>query len=66
MNPMSRLDDYRVDVIFLLGFKMSTHEEIRRIQSFYKQYISLIETDEKVKIIRSKKSNLELYRYLIQ
>ena len=59
-------DDDRVDVIFLLGFKMSTHEEIRRIQSFYKQYISLIETDEKVKIIRSKKSNLELYRYLIQ
>ena len=55
-----------MDVIFLLGFKMSTHEEIRRIQSFYKQYISLIETDEKVKIIRSKKSNLELYRYLIQ
>lgn len=59
-------DEELVDVVFLLGFKMSTHEEIRRIQTFYKQYISLIETDEKVKLIRNKKTNLELYRYLIQ
>lgn len=59
-------DEEMVDVVFLLGFKMSTHEEIRRIQTFYKQYISLIETDEKVKLIRNKKTNLELYRYLIQ
>ncbi|MEG0735373.1 MAG: PTS sugar transporter subunit IIA, partial [Longicatena sp.] len=65
-EPILWDDDEKVDVIFLLGFKMGTHEEIKRIQTFYKQYIALIETDEKVKIIRSKTSNIELYRYLIQ
>lgn len=65
-DPIAWDDEEMVDVIFLLGFKMSTHEEIKRIQSFYKQYISLIENDEKVNVIRNKKSNIELYRYLIQ
>ena len=59
-------NDEMVDIVFLLGFKMSTHEEIRRIETFYKQYISLIESEEKIKLLKSKKSNIELYRYLIQ
>lgn len=65
-HPIAWDDEENVDVIFLLGFKMGTHEEIRRIQSFYKQYISIIETDEKVEIIRNKTSGIELYQYLIQ
>lgn len=65
-HPVAWDDEEDVDVIFLLAFKMETHEEIRRIQSFYKQYISLIETDEKVKLIRNKATSIELYQYLIQ
>lgn len=65
-QPIAWDDEEYVDVIFLLGFKMETHEEIRRIQSFYKQYISIIETDEKVNFIRSKANEIELYQYLIQ
>ena len=55
-----------VDIVFLLAFKLSTHEEIKRVQSFYKEYISLIETDEKIKIIRNTASEIELFKYLIQ
>ena len=65
-QPLAWDDEEEADVIFLLGFKMETHEEIKRIQSFYKQYISLIETDEKVRVIRNKESGIALYRYLIQ
>lgn len=55
-----------VDIVFLLAFKLSTHEEIKRVQSFYKEYISLIATDEKIKIIRNTASEIELFKYLIQ
>lgn len=65
-HPIAWDEEETVDVIFLLGFQMGTHEEIRRIQTFYKQYISIIETDEKVNVIRSKESGIALYRYLIQ
>lgn len=65
-SPILWDEEEIVDIIFLLAFKMETHEEIRRIQSFYKQYISLIETDDKVKLIRNKATNIELYQYLIQ
>lgn len=59
-------DDDVVDVVFLLGFKMTTPDETKRIQEFYKQYISLVETDEKIKTLKGMKSNVELYKYLIQ
>lgn len=40
-------DDEPVEVVFLLGFKLITKDEINRIQLFYKEYVSLIDTDEK-------------------
>ena len=59
-------DDEMVDVVFLLGFKMSTHQEIKRIQTFYKQFISLVDTEEKIKEIKNKENELDLFRYLIR
>lgn len=59
-------EDEFVDVVFLLGFKMTTPDEIERIQTFYKQYISLVETDEKIKKLKGMKSDAQLYKYLIQ
>ena len=64
-EPIKWNDDF-VDIVFLLGFKMVTPEEIKRVQTFYKEYISLIETDEKIKKLKSMNSNIELYKYLIQ
>ena len=60
------MEDDLVDVVFLLGFKMDTPDEVKCIQVFYKQYISLVETDEKVQKLKQMKSNVELYKYLIQ
>ncbi len=59
-------NDDQVDIVFLLGFKMTTPDEIKRVQMFYKEYISLIETDEKIKKLKSMNSNIDLYKYLIQ
>lgn len=61
-----RWNDDEVDLVFLLGFKMTTPEEIKRIQCFYKEYISIIERDENLKKIKSMKSNIDLYKFLIQ
>lgn len=59
-------DNELVEMVFLLGFKMITKEEILRIQLFYKEYVSLIDTDEKIKMLKNMKSNIEVYKYLIQ
>ena len=64
-KPISWNDD-KVDIVFLLGFKMTTPEEIKRIQCFYKEYISIIEKEENLKKIKAMKSNIDLYRFLIQ
>lgn len=64
-HPILWNDDL-VDVVFLLAFKMSTPEESKRIQVFYKQYISLVETDEKVQVLKAMQSNIEMYQYFIQ
>ena len=64
-HPIAWNDD-EVDVVFLLGFKMITPEEIRRIQCFYKQYISIIEREENIKKIKTLNSNIDLYKFLIQ
>lgn len=61
-----RWNDDEVDLVFLLGFKMTTPEEIKRIQCFYKEYISIIEREENLKKIKSMKSNIDLYKFLIQ
>lgn len=65
-NPIQWDKDEMVDVIFLLAFKLSTHEEIKRVQSFYQEFISLIETNEKISLIRNSRSEVELYKYLIR
>lgn len=59
-------DTKYVDVIFLLVVKFSSDFEIRRTQLFYKQYIKLVDGDEKVNILRGFSSNIDFYRYLIQ
>lgn len=59
-------DDEPVEVVFLLGFKLITKDEINRIQLFYKEYVSLIDTDEKILMLKSMETNIEVYKYLIQ
>lgn len=59
-------DKESVDMVFLLGFKMITKDEINRIQLFYKEYVSLIDTDEKITRLKDMKSSIEVYKYLIQ
>jgi activator of the mannose operon (transcriptional antiterminator) len=59
-------DDEKVEIVFLLGFKLKMPDEIHRIQLFYKEYVSLVETDEKVTKLKAMKSNVEVYKYLIQ
>lgn len=55
----------KVDVVFLLAVKMTTQTEINKTQSFYRDYIHLISTDDKVNILRNMESNIHLYNYLI-
>ncbi len=59
-------DTEYVDVIFLLVVKMTNEYETKRTQEFYKQYIRLVETDEKVNILRSFKTSIDFYKYLIK
>ena len=58
-------DTDMVDVVFLLAVKMTNDYEIRRTQLFYKQYIHLVNTDKDVNVLRSFKSNTDMYRHLI-
>lgn len=58
-------DNELVQIIFLLGFKMITKEEIHRIQLFYKEYVSLIENEEALFMLKNMKSSIEVYKYLI-
>lgn len=64
-NPIMWNGD-QVDVVFLLAFKMTTQEEINRIQMFYKEYISLIEQEKHIKEIKNFRTNIDLYKYLIK
>jgi len=53
------------DVIFLLALKMKTVQELKDIQQFYKYFVRLTDTDEKVDILSSISSGGEMYKYLI-
>ena len=64
-NPIM-WDNEQVQVVFLLAFRLSTRDEISRIQMFYKEYVTLIDSEEKLEKLKSMKSNIELYKYLIQ
>ncbi|MFV0381431.1 MAG: BglG family transcription antiterminator [Breznakia sp.] len=55
-----------VDVVFLLALRMMSREERRQAQAFYKQYVSLVENNEKIQQLKSMKSNVELFQYLIR
>lgn len=59
-------DREEVDIVFLLAMRMISKEESRQAQSFYKQYVSLVESNEKILKLKSMETNLELYRYLIR
>lgn len=59
-------DTESVDVIFLMVVKFNNDFEINRVQAFYKQYVKLIDGIEKVNLLRSFTSNIDLYQYLIQ
>lgn len=59
-------DKEQVQVVFLLAFRMSTRDEINRIQMFYKEYVSLIDSEEKLTMLKNMKSNIAVYKYLIQ
>jgi mannitol/fructose-specific phosphotransferase system IIA component (Ntr-type) len=54
-----------VDVIFFLAVRMKTPQEMKYIQLFYKHFIRLTATDEKVDILRRISSGAEMYKYLI-
>jgi len=59
-------DREEVDIVFLLAMRMISKEESKQAQSFYKQYVSLVENNEKIMKLKSMKTDLELYRYLIR
>lgn len=59
-------DTEEVDVIFLLVVKMTNEFEIKRTQQFYKQYVSLIDTDERIDILRKFTDSISFYKYLVR
>ncbi len=54
-----------VDLIFLLAVKMVTEAEIKQAQNFYKQFIVLVDSDQKIRKFKSRRSKIDLYKYLI-
>jgi len=65
-KPIQWNEKDKVDVVFLLAVKMNTNEEIEKAKLFYKQYISLVGTDERVDFLRNMESNISFYKYLIR
>ena len=55
-----------VDVVFLLVVKTDTALEIKKTQTFCREYLSLVETTEQVEKLRMFKNSIDLYKYLIQ
>jgi activator of the mannose operon (transcriptional antiterminator) len=58
-------NDEMVDVIFLLAVRMRSSRELKDLQLFYKYFIKLTETDEKVNRLRKIPSGAEMYKFLI-
>ena len=54
-----------VDVIFLLAIKTNTVTETDNVRQFYKYFVKLTDTKEKVDVIRNISSSSEMYKYLI-
>ncbi len=60
-----RWNDEMVDVIFLLAIKSRTVAEANDMRQFYKYFIKLTDTYEKVNVLRGIGSSAEMYKYLI-
>lgn len=58
-------DEDEVDVVFFLAFRAKSPSEMKLIQLFYKHFIMLTATDDKVDKLRSISSGAEMYKYLI-
>ena len=58
-------DHEMVDVIFMLAVRMNTLDDLKDIQLFYKSFIKLTDTDEKVAILRKIETGAQMYKYLI-
>lgn len=64
-EPISWDNENKVDVIFLLAFKISDTTESKKIQLFYKGFLEIIETDDKLDYMK-KLSSDDLYKYLLR
>ncbi|OCN05821.1 hypothetical protein A4S06_07210 [Erysipelotrichaceae bacterium MTC7] len=58
-------DREEVEIVFLLAIRMGNDQEKNVAQLFYKQYVSLVDENKKIEKIKSMKSNVDLYKYLI-
>lgn len=59
-------DKEEVDLVFLLAVRMISKEDVIQAQKFYKEYIALVDSEEKIRTIKSMDSNVELFKYLIK
>ena len=55
-----------VDVVFLLGIKMSSKFEIKKTKQFYKDFLVLTEHDDNLRLLKQMNSALEIYQFLIR
>ena len=55
-----------VDVVFLLGVKMTSSFEIKKTKQFYKDFLVLTENDENLETLKQSNSALEIYQYFIR
>lgn len=55
-----------VDVVFLLGVKMTSKFEIRKTKQFYKDFLVLTENDDHLMTLKQMNSALDIYQYFIR
>ena len=55
-----------VDVVFLISVKMNSGFEIKKTKQFYKDFLTLTESDDHLGDLKQMKSALEIYQYFIR
>lgn len=55
-----------VDMVFLLGVKMTSALEVKKTKRFYKDFLVLTEHDDNLKALKAMNSALEVYQYFIR
>lgn len=55
-----------VDLVFLLGVKMTSAFEIKKTKQFYKDFLVLTDHDDNLETMKRMESALELYQYFIR